>query len=230
VQGFLYQDQLKPIAELNGSGNVVARFVYADKSNVPGYLVKGGQTYRIVSDHLGSPRLVVNSATGEIVQRMDYDEFGNVTQDTNPGFQPFGFAGGIYDQHTQLVRFGARDYDPQTGKWTAKDPIRFDGGDTNLYGYVESDPVNGIDPTGEAEEHTKGARPSTQGKHEKGQARKQQDYGGEKGDKSRDVPRKRPPGHKGPWPGKIPGMPPIICPLCEYQIFPEELVPLACEA
>ena len=36
-----------------------------------------------------------------------------------------------------LVRFGARDYDPTIGRWTAKDPIDFAGGDTNLYGYVK---------------------------------------------------------------------------------------------
>jgi len=35
-----------------------------------------------------------------------------------------------------IVRFGARDYDPETGRWTAKDPIMFAGGDANLYGYV----------------------------------------------------------------------------------------------
>lgn len=64
------------------------------------------------------------------------------------GFQPFGFAGGLYDQHTKLTRFGARDYDAETGRWTAKDPIRFRGGDTNLYAYVVSDPVNGFDPSG----------------------------------------------------------------------------------
>jgi RHS repeat-associated protein len=44
------------------------------------------------------------------------------------------------------VRFGIRDYDPETGRWTAKDPIRFLGGDTNLYGYVLDDPINWIDP------------------------------------------------------------------------------------
>ncbi|NIW41091.1 MAG: hypothetical protein GWN13_19760, partial [Phycisphaerae bacterium] len=49
---------------------------------------------------------------------------------------------------TGLVRFGARDYDPQTGRWTAKDPIRFDGDAWNLYGYVISDPVNFIDALG----------------------------------------------------------------------------------
>jgi uncharacterized protein RhaS with RHS repeats len=47
------------------------------------------------------------------------------------------------------VRFGARDYDPEIGRWTAKDPILFDGGDTNLYGYVVNDPVNLVDPSGQ---------------------------------------------------------------------------------
>ena len=42
----------------------------------------------------------------------------------------------------------ARDYDPEVGRWTAKDPIGFDGGDVNLYGYVINDPVNLTDPSG----------------------------------------------------------------------------------
>jgi len=71
-----------------------------------------------------------------------------VVSDTSPGFQPFGFAGGLYDPLTGLVRFGARDYDAETGRWTAKDPIRFDGGDGNLYAYVGNDPVNRVDPSG----------------------------------------------------------------------------------
>ena len=58
------------------------------------------------------------------------------------------FAGGLADRDTGLVRFGARDYDPRVGRWTSKDPIRFEGGDTSLYGYVLSDPANRIDPIG----------------------------------------------------------------------------------
>ncbi|MBX3032733.1 MAG: RHS repeat-associated core domain-containing protein [Bdellovibrionaceae bacterium] len=42
----------------------------------------------------------------------------------------------------------ARDYDAETGRWTSKDPILFEGGDANLYGYVLNDPVNLIDPNG----------------------------------------------------------------------------------
>lgn len=148
AQGFLYEDDLRPIAELNGSNSIVSRFVYASGDNVPDYFIKGGATYRIIADHLGSPRLVVNTASGQIMQRMDYDAFGNVISDTNPGFQPFGFAGGLYDGDTKLVRFGARDYDAETGRWTAKDPILFEGGLANLYSYVGADPVNLQDADG----------------------------------------------------------------------------------
>jgi RHS repeat-associated protein len=91
---------------------------------------------------------VIDVATGTVAQRMEYDEFGRVTTDTNPGFQPFGFAGGLYDRDTGLVRFGARDYDATTGRWTAKDEMLFAGGDANLYGYVLHDPLNLIDPEG----------------------------------------------------------------------------------
>jgi len=148
VQGFLYQDQLNPVAELDGSGNVVSRFIYGTSDHVPDYMVKGDVTYRIISDHLGSVHLVVNTADGTIAQRMNYDAFGRVTQDTSPGFQPFGFAGGIYDPDTGLVRFGARDYDAETGRWTTKDPIGFEGGSTNLYAYVGNNPVNWTDIIG----------------------------------------------------------------------------------
>jgi RHS repeat-associated protein len=148
VQGFLYQDQLKPIVELNANGDIRSRFVYGDKFNIPSYMIRDGITYRIISDHVGSPRLVINTVDGAVAQRLDFDEFGNITADTNPGFQPFGFAGGIYDQHTKLTRFGARDYDSFTGRWTMKDPIRFGGGNSNLYGYVGNNPINFVDPTG----------------------------------------------------------------------------------
>jgi RHS repeat-associated protein len=93
-------------------------------------------------------RLVVNTADGTVAQRLDYDAFGRVMLDTNAGFQPFGFAGGLYDYQTGLVRFGARDYDSGIGRWANKDPIGFDGDGVNVYGYVLNDPINLVDPLG----------------------------------------------------------------------------------
>lgn len=50
-----------------------------------------------------------------------------------PGFQPFGFAGGIQDPDTGPVLFGARDYDPAIGRFTTKDPTGFLGKDLKLH-------------------------------------------------------------------------------------------------
>lgn len=147
-QGFLYKDKFKPTAELDGINNVISRFVYATSGDAPDYMIKGGLTYQIICDHTSSPRLVIDTTTGVVVQRMDYDPLGRVTLDTNPGFQPFGFAGGVYDRRTGLVRLGARDYDPETGRWTQKDPLLFAGGSLSLYAYADNDPVNLIDSTG----------------------------------------------------------------------------------
>ncbi len=144
---FLYEDTLRPVAELDGSGTLVSRFVYAE-SHAPIYMVKGGSTYLLIKDEHGSVRLVVDSVSGAIAQRLDYDSFGRVLIDTNPGFQPFGFGGGMYDPDTGLVRFGARDYDASTGRWTTKDPKGIGGGDTNFYRYAHNDPINLADPTG----------------------------------------------------------------------------------
>jgi RHS repeat-associated protein len=78
---------------------------------------------------------------------MDCDEFGNVMFNSNPGFQPFGFAGGLYDPDTKLVRFGARDYDASTGRWTTKEPLGF-AASSNFYSYSYDDPVNYFDVSG----------------------------------------------------------------------------------
>jgi len=88
-------------------------------------------------------------ANGAIVQKIDYDVWGKATLLAGSwDLHPFGFAGGLYDPDTGLVRFGARDYDPEVGRWTAKDPIRFRGGDTNIYAYAGNDPVNVTDQSG----------------------------------------------------------------------------------
>ncbi len=156
-----------PTAEVDSNSQLTAQFVYASRPNAPDYMVKGASTFRLLSDERGSIRLVVNTADGTVAQELDYDEFGRVVKDSNPGFQPFGFAGGLYDPDTGLIRFGLRDYCAETGQWTARDPIRFAHdysvqsgqwsasdpvrfarGGSSLYAYVRNDPLNWIDPLG----------------------------------------------------------------------------------
>jgi RHS repeat-associated protein len=147
VEKYLWQGLTRLLAVYDGSNNLIQRFSYAD-GRMPLSMTAGGSTYYLSYDQVGSLRIVANGS-GNVVKRIDYDSFGNIISDTAPSFPvPFGFAGGLYDQDTKLVRFGFRDYDPDTGRWTAKDPIRFAGGDTDLYGYVLNDPVNAIDPYG----------------------------------------------------------------------------------
>jgi len=145
---WLYQGSFTPIAEINAQGEIVARYVYGSRDHVPEYIFTATAIYRLIVDQLGSVRLVVNAQTGEIVQQLSYDAWGNVLQDTSPGFQPFGFAGGMYDSQTGLVHFGVREYDPSIGRFLSKDPLGFASEDTNFYTYVYNDPVNHIDPSG----------------------------------------------------------------------------------
>lgn len=64
--------------------------------------------------------------------------------------QPFQYKGqyGCYtDATTGLVYCINRNYDPNVGRWTSRDPSGLDGG-VNVFGYVSGDPINGVDPTG----------------------------------------------------------------------------------
>ena len=120
---------------------------------MPVAMTSNGQKYYLHYDQVESLRAISRvlspDNTTEMIKEITYDSYGNIISDSNPSFKvPFGFAGGLYDSDTGLVHFGYREYDPFTGKWTAKDPLLFDGGDSNLYGYVWSDPVNWIDPSG----------------------------------------------------------------------------------
>jgi len=148
TEAWLYVDALNPVAKLDVSNAVLQRYIYANKANTPAYLVDNGTTYKIITDHLGSVRLVVDASNGNIIQRIDYDAWGMITNDTNPGFQSFAYGGGQLDQHTALTQYGLREYDANTGRWTSKDPIGFSGSATNLYELVSSDPINRVDPTG----------------------------------------------------------------------------------
>lgn len=141
TEKYLWSGMTQLLAVYDASNTLIMRFDGAR-------MTRSGATYYLVTDQIGTVRAIVDT-TGTIVKRIDYDSFGNIINDTNPTFTiPFGFAGGLHDRDTGLVRFGFRDYDPDSGRWTAKDPILFEGGDTNLYGYCVGNPISLADADG----------------------------------------------------------------------------------
>ncbi|QTA84143.1 RHS repeat-associated core domain-containing protein [Desulfonema magnum] len=160
TEKYLWQGLTRLLAVYNADDTLKMRFEYAD-ARMPAAMTSGDETYYLAYDQVGTLKVVADSS-GTVVKKIEYDTFGNIISDSDPAFAvPFGFAGGLHDKDTGLVRFGYRDYDPETGKWTAKDPIFFEGGDTDLYGYCVNDPVNWTDSDGLSK--TKGIK---QGKDE----------------------------------------------------------------
>jgi RHS repeat-associated protein len=146
VEKYLWQGMIQLLAVYDGSNTLVSRFNYAD-ARMPVSMTQGGNTYYLAYDQVGSLRLIMDT-TGAVVKQIDYDSFGSIISDSNPAMAvPFGFAGGLHDRDTGLVRFGFRDYDPVNGMFISKDPIGFRGG-LNLYAYVGNNPVNYTDPFG----------------------------------------------------------------------------------
>lgn len=147
VEKYLWQGLTRLLAVYDGSNSLLMRFQYA-ADWVPVAMTVSGTTYYFGYDQVGSLR-VVSDASGNIVKKVDYDSFGNILTDSSPAFiVPFDFAGGLHDRDTGLVLFGYRDYSPEIGRWTAKDPIGFSSGDIDFFGYVQNNPVNWIDPNG----------------------------------------------------------------------------------
>lgn len=99
------------------------------------------------ADGLGSI-VALSDSTGTIVQRYEYDSFGNRKDMQNTIKQPYTYTGREYDRETGLYYYRARYYDAMEGRFISKDPIGFAGGNVNLYGYVWNEPINYVDPTG----------------------------------------------------------------------------------
>ncbi len=81
-----------PIAELNENDRIINAFIYADQ-NTPILMRKGSVDYYIVSDIRGSVRMVVKATDGNVLQILEYDAFGKVVSDSNPGYTPFRLCG-----------------------------------------------------------------------------------------------------------------------------------------
>lgn len=146
---------LAPFPQLLASRSptgVVTEYFFDNEGNLFA-LLRGGVWFYVACDEVGSPRVVVD-ADGHAVKTIERDAFGVVLADSDPSFELcIGFAGGLVDPLTGLVRFGLRDYEPGAGRWTTPDPIGFAGG-SNLYRYCWNNPVSLRDPAGTQEPGT----------------------------------------------------------------------------
>jgi RHS repeat-associated protein len=147
VERYSWLDFIRLLSVHDGRDREKVRFEYG-QGRVPVAMRHKDMMYRIETDQVGSPLALVDRDE-RVVKRVIYDSFGNTVHDDNPKLKlPLGFAGGLWDKETGLVHFGYRDYDPDVGRFTTKDPIGYAGGDSDLYGYCLDDPVNGVDPWG----------------------------------------------------------------------------------
>ena len=102
----------------------------------------------------GSPVALLTDFASQ-AYAYSYDPYGVAVLTQSSGGNgevqnPFLFQGGIKDRATGWVHFGARWYNPGTGRWTQQDTLDapLDPANANRYAYAGNDPVNNTDPRG----------------------------------------------------------------------------------
>jgi RHS repeat-associated protein len=144
-----------------------ARYIYLPTASgpMPVAAIYGTKHYAIQSDHLNTPRRLVQS-DGQVAWQWAYSAFGDEkptiakTRFANTSLnQSFGsttvpavtfnlrYPGQYFDQESNLHYNYHRSYSATTGRYTQSDPIGLDGG-WNRFGYAEQNPMSYSDPLG----------------------------------------------------------------------------------
>ncbi|WP_199332029.1 Calx-beta domain-containing protein [Anabaena lutea] len=112
--------------------------------------VNGSNSNYYDADALGST-IGLTATDGSYVNRYSYLPFGEDLTKVEGVANPFEYVGqwGVMDEGNGLDFMRARFYDSGLGRFTAVDPIGFNGGDTNFYRYVSNNPLIYFDPAGE---------------------------------------------------------------------------------
>jgi RHS repeat-associated protein len=145
---FFYNDE-GLVGEYSATGAELRTYGYhpgAPWSTNPLFVQENGIYYYYLNDHLGTPQKIM-SDNGTVVWAATYESFGSATITTATITNNLRFPGQYFDSESGLQYNWHRFYDPTTGRYISADPIGLSGG-INLYGYVNGDPVNWIDPEG----------------------------------------------------------------------------------
>lgn len=98
------------------------------------------------TNHQGSV-IAVTDASGNVTQRMSYDEYGNLSAGSAATGEQFRYTGRRYDPETGLYYYRARYYSPVLGRFLQTDPIGYKD-NLDLYTYTGNDPLDRTDPSG----------------------------------------------------------------------------------
>jgi len=158
VTRYIYDAAGNLLAEADGNNNITRYYIHG--LGLLAMATPANQVYCYHFNATGS-MVAITNASRAVVNKYAYDPFGNITgQEEATGLsQPFKYVGqyGVMAEPNGFYYMRARYYDPQAGRFISEDPIGFDGGDVNLYAYVSSNPVNGIDPDGTVNPYAVGA-------------------------------------------------------------------------
>ncbi len=125
------------------AGSTRADYTRTDHGGLVSQRLGTGSAYYLF-DGLGSVTGLTDASANPVASYR-YDPYGNDIATTATVANPFRYAGGQLDAATGLTKFGARYYDPTTGRFTQQDPS---GQEANAYAYVGGNPVNRVDPSG----------------------------------------------------------------------------------
>lgn len=137
------------------NGTTANAYVAHDNTGLPVLLTTStGSACMYVYDGTGNPAALVTNF-GSLAYLLNFDPYGGTSVTQNSGGSgyvdnPYTYAGGVRSHTTQLIKFGARWYDPTTGNWTQQDALNapLDPGNGNRYAYAADNPINESDPSG----------------------------------------------------------------------------------
>ncbi|WP_223789562.1 RHS repeat domain-containing protein [Marinicella meishanensis] len=145
---FFTYDGTSLLFETNNIGNVIAKYHYGSDRVIAE--TRSGSSNFLIHDALRTP-IAITRGDGSIQNRIEYDVWGNQTNQSNTDENPFGFTGYQQDEDTGLYYAKARYYDPVEGVFLREDPLQGDISNPpslHRYNYAASNPTFYIDPTG----------------------------------------------------------------------------------